>query len=92
MGQDSSGVAHSTLLEGQQPVVEDDYTYSTVDDLQPEMLPISGNPAYKLVPEHDQQPLEEDDPVYSNIDQPETVVSPENPKHGTAPTAAASAK
>ena len=92
MDQESSGVAQASFPEGQQPVLQDDYTYSTVDNVQKKMPVVSGNPAYEFIPEHNKQPLQKDDPVYSNIDQQEAVKSSENPKHGTALTAAASAK
>ena len=92
MDQESSGVAHTSFLEGQQPVLQDYYTYSTVDDMQQEMPAVLGYPAYEFVPELTEQPLQEDDQTYSNVDQQETVKSSEHPKHGTALTAAASAK
>ena len=92
MDQESSGVAHTSFLEGQQPVLQDDCTYSTVDDMQQKMPAVLGYPAYEFVPELNQQPLQKGDEMYSNIDQQETVKSSEHPKHGTALTAAASAK
>ena len=67
MDQESSGVAHTSFLEGQQPVLQDNYYYN-VDVMQQKMPAISVNPAYQFV------------------------TTFESPKHGTAPTAAASAK
>ena len=92
MDKESSGVAQTSFVEGQQSVLQDDYTYSNVDVMRQKMPAVLGNPAYKLVPEHNEQPLQEDDQMYSNIDQQEAVKYSENPKHGTALTAAASAK
>ena len=68
MDQESSGVTYASLLEGHQPVLQDDCTYSTIDDMQQKIPAVLVNPAYKFVKSFD------------------------NPKHGTAPTAAASAK
>ena len=87
----SSGVAHTVFLDDQQPELEDD-TYCTVDDKQHKIPAVSGNLAYEFVPELNKQPMQEDDQVYSNIDQQEAVKYSENPKQGTALTAAASAK
>ena len=51
-------------------VPEDDNDYSTVDDVQRQMIAIPGNPAYKFFPEHDQQSMQEDNPAYTNMDDP----------------------
>ena len=89
-----STVADTFPMESQQPALQDDHDYSTVDDVKQQMLAISGNPAYKFVPEHDQQLLQEDDRAYSNIDisQQEEVVTCGKPGSGTVPRAAASDK
>ena len=81
-------------MESQQPALQDDHDYSTVDDLQQKMFGISDNLAYELVPEHDQKPMQEDDQVYSNIDisQQEEVVTFGKLGYGRAPGAAASDK
>ena len=81
-------------VDSHQPVLQDDHTYSSVDDAQQQMFALSGNPAYKTVPEHSEQPLQEDDRAYSNIDisQQEEVATSGNPEHGTALGAAAGAK
>ena len=63
-----SHVADTIPVDSRQPALQDDNDYSTVDDVQQQMLVISGNPAYKFVPKHSHQPLEEDDQAYSNID------------------------
>ena len=91
---EKSPVADTVPMESQQPALQDDHDYSTVDDLQQQMLAISGNPAYKFVPKHDQKSLQEDDRAYSNIDisQQEEVVTLGKPGHGTTPRAAASNK
>ena len=68
MDQESSSVAQASFLEGQQPALQYDYAYSTVDDIQQKMPAVLVNPAYEFVK------------------------SFESPKHGTALTAAASAK
>ena len=89
-----SPVADTILVDSQQPVLQDDHTYSFVDDTQQQMFVLSDNPAYKIVSEHNQQPLEEDDQTYYNIDisQQEAGTSSGNPKHGSALGAAARAK
>ena len=91
---EGSPVAGTILVDSQQPVLQDDHTYSFVDDAQQQMFALPGNPAYNIVPEHSQQPLQEDDQAYSNIDisQQEEVVASGNPKRGTPLRAAASAK
>ena len=63
-----SFVADTIPVDSKEPALQDDLDYSTVDDVQQQMLAISGNPAYKFVPDHSQQPMQEDDRVYSNID------------------------
>ena len=80
-------------MDSQQPVLQDDHTYLSVDDTQQQMF-VLNNLAYEIFPEHNQQPLQEDDRVYSNIDisQQEAVISSGNAKPGTALGAAASAK
>ena len=89
-----SPVADTVPVEIPQPPLQDDHDYSTVDDVQQQMLAISGNPAYKFVPEHDQKSLQEDDRAYSNIDisQQEEVVTSGKLGNGMAPGAAASNK
>ena len=84
-------VADTVPVDSQQPALQDDHNYSTVDDMQQQMLAISANPAYEFVPEHSQHPLQEDDRAYSNIDlsQQEGVVTGGKPGCGTAPRAAA---
>ena len=81
-------------MEIQQPALQDDHDYSTVDDVQQQLLAISGNPTYKFVPEHDQKSLQEDDRAYSNIDisQQDEAVTSGKLGYGTAPGAAASDK
>ena len=49
MDQESSGVAHTSFLEGEQPLLQDDRTYSNVDDMQQKMPAVVVNPAYELV-------------------------------------------
>ena len=87
-------VAGIIPVDSQQPAQQDDQNYSTVDDVQQQMLTISPNPAYKFVPEHNQYPLQGDDQTYSNIDisQQEEVVTCGKPGCGTATRAAASDK
>ena len=87
-------VAGTILVDSQQPVLQDEHTYSSVDETQEQMAAMVGNPAYKIVPELSQEALQEDDRAYSNIDisQQEDVVISEKPKHGTTLGAAASAK
>ena len=63
-----SPVADTVPVETQQHALKDDHDYSTVDDVQLQMLAISGNPAYKIVPEHHQKPMQEGDQAYVNID------------------------
>ena len=89
-----SPVANTVAVGSQQPALQDDHNYSTVDDMQQQMLAISANPAYKFVPEHSQHPLQEDDQTYSNIDigQQEEVVTCGKPGSGTALGPAASNK
>ena len=48
MDQESSGVAHTSFLEGQQPVLQDDY-YHNVAGMQLKMPAVSDNPAYAFV-------------------------------------------
>ena len=64
---EKSPVADTVLVENQQPALQHDPNYFTVDDMQQQMLAISANPAYKFVPEHSQHPLQGDDHTYSNI-------------------------
>ena len=89
-----SSVVGTVVVDSQQPVLPDDRAYSTVDDMQQQMVVVSGNPAYTIVPEHSQQPLQEDDQAYSNVDisQQEAVITSGKPEHGIALRAAASAK
>ena len=81
-------------MEDQQPALQDDYEYSTVDDVQQKLLAISGNPAYKFVPEHDLKYMQEDDPPYINMDiiQQAEVVTCGKLRYGSTPGAAASDK
>ena len=92
--QETSPVADTVPVESQQPALKDDHDYSTVDDVQQQMLAIAGNPAYKFVPEHDQKPVQEDDQAYSNIDisQQEEAVTSGKLGYSTALRAAASDK
>ena len=94
MGPETSAVVDTIAVDSQESVLEDDYTYSNVDDMQHDMLALSGNPAYEEVPEPSQQPLIEDDQAYSSVDisQQEAAISSGNSKHGTALEAAASAE
>ena len=97
MGQnvpERSFVADTIPVDSEEPALQNDHDYSTVDDAQQQVLAISGNPAYKFAPEHSQQPLEEDDRAHSNIDisQQEEVVTSAKLGYGTAPRAAASDK
>ena len=89
-----SPVADTVLEKSQQPELQDDHDYSTVDDVQQQMLAIAGNPAYKFVPEPDQNPMQEDDGAYSNIDisQQEKAVTSGKQGYGTAPRGAVSDK
>ena len=89
-----SPVADTVHVESQHPALQDDHDYSTIDDMQQQMLAISGNPAYEFVSEHDQKPMQEfeDDRAYSNIDisQQEKAVTSGKLGYGTALGAAAS--
>ena len=78
-------------VESHQPALQDDHDYSTVDDVQLQMLAISGNPAYEFVPDHDQKPMQEDDQAYVNIDisQQEKVATCGKLGYGSTPGAAA---
>ena len=89
-----SPVADTVPLDSQQLALQDDHNYSTVDDMQQQMLATSANPAYQILPELSQHPLQEDDQTYSNIDisQQEEVVTCGKPVCGTATRAAASDK
>ena len=92
---EKSPVADTVPVESQQPALQDDHDYSTVDDMQQQMLATADNPAYKFVPEHDQKPMQEDDRAYSNIDisqQEEVVTSGKLEYTSSAPGAAASDK
>ena len=79
-------------MESQQPALQDVHDYSTVDDVQKQMLALSGNPAYKFVPEHDQKLVQEYDQSYVNIEvsQQEQVVRFGKPGYGSTHGAAAS--
>ena len=94
IGQNVPEKSDTVPVESQQPALQDDHDYSTVDDIQQQMLAISGNPAYKFVPEHDQKPLQKDDQAYSNIDisQQGQVGTSGKLRFVTAPGAAASDK
>ena len=87
-----SPIADTVPVESQQPALQDDQNYTTVYDVQQQMLAMSSNPAYKFVPEHSQQPLQGDDRVYSNINvsKQEKVVRSGKQRYGTALEAAAS--
>ena len=89
-----SSLADTVHVDSQQPALQDDHDYSTVDDVQQQMLAIEDNPAYKFVPEHDQKPMQEDDQAYSNIDiiQQEEAVTSGKLGFGVTPKAAASDK
>ena len=89
-----SPVADTIPVDSQQVAIQDDQNYSTVDDVQQQLLAVSSNPAYKFVPEHSQQLLQGDDRVYSNIDisQQEEVVTSGKEAYGTALEVAASDK
>ena len=82
------------LVNRQQPVLQDDYVYASVNDAQQQIFALSDNPAYKKAPEHSQKSLEEDDQAYSTIDisQRVAVVTYGIPNHGTSLRAAASDK
>ena len=84
-------VADTVPVDSQQPAIQDDHNYSTVEDMQRQILEISGNRAYQFVPEHSQLPLQGDDHTYSNIgiSQQEEVVTCGKPGCGTALGAAA---
>ena len=78
-------------MESQQPALQGDHHYSTVDDIQ--QLVVADNPAYEFVTEYDQKPMQEDDRTYSNIDisqQEEVVTSGKLGHVGSAPGAVAS--
>ena len=81
-------------MENQQPALQDVYDYSTIDGVQQKMLAVSGNPAYKFVPEHDQKSMKEDDPAYINMDirQQEEVAECGKLRYYSTPGAAASDK
>ena len=81
-------------MESQQPALQDVSDYSTVDDVQQQMLGISGNPAYKFVPEHNQNPMQEYDQAYVKMDsgQQEEAVTSGKLGYGSTPGAAASDK
>ena len=89
-----SPVADTVPVDSQQPALQDDHNYSTVDEMQQQILELSANRAYQFVPEHSQNPLQQDDRAYSNIDisQQEEVVTWWKPGHGTVPGAAANDK
>ena len=86
--------ADIVTVESQRPALQDVHDYSTVDDVQQQILEISGNLAYKFVPEHDQKPMQEDDEGYINIDssQQEEAVTYGILCYGSTPGAAASDK
>ena len=93
--QERSPVADTVPVKGQQPALQDDHDYSTVDDEKQQMLVIEENTAYKIVPDHDQKPMQEEDQAYSNIDisqQEEALTSGKLGHAGSAPGAATSDK
>ena len=89
-----SPVADTFPVESQQPALQDDHDYSTIDDVQQQMLAISGDLEYEFLPEHDQKLMQEDDRAYSNIDisQREEIIISGKTVYDTAPRAAASNK
>ena len=89
-----SPVAGTFPVESQQPALQDDHDYSTLDDVQQQMLAISGDSEYEFLLEHDQKPMHEDDRAYSNIDisQQEEIVRSGKTVYDTASRAAASNK
>ena len=89
-----SHVQGATTLDSQQPMLQDDHTYSTVDDMQGQMFMVSSNPAYGTVTEYDKQPVPQDDHTYSTVDSSEqdTVVTSGSQAYATSLRAASSAK
>ena len=90
-----SPVANTPPVESKQPALQDDHYYSTVGDVQQQMLVLSGDDsAYEFLSEHDQKSLQEDDRAYSNIDisQQEEVVTSGKPGYSKAPRAATNGK
>ena len=59
-----SSVTDVVPLDGQQPILQEDHIYSTVDDTQGENFMVSSNPAYGDVAGHSRQPVPQDDDIY----------------------------
>ena len=93
---EKSSVTDTVALDSQQPKLQDDHTYSTVDDTQGQMFMVSSNPAYCAITEHSRQPVPQDDHtyIYCAVDssQQEVVATSENPAYGTSLQATAGAK
>ena len=93
---DEAFVTDSVALNSQQLVLQDDHTYTTVDDAQGQMLTVSSNPAYGAVAEHISQPVPRDDPtyIYCDVDSShqEMIETSENPGYDISVRTATSAK
>ena len=89
----TSSVAGTVALDSHQLILQDDHTYSTVDDdAQGQMFMVSSNLAYGTVTEPNSQPVPQDDHIYSIVDssQQETVVTSGNLAYATSLRPAAS--
>ena len=59
----------SIAFDAHKLTLQDDHTYSTVDDTQGQMLMVSNNPAYGPITKHSKQPAQQqNDHTYSTID------------------------
>ena len=93
---EKSSVIDTAALNSQQLILQDDHTYSTVDDTQEENFMISGNLAYGAVAEHSRQPAPQDDLtyIYCAVDSShqEMIETSANPGYGTTLRPITSAK
>ena len=84
-----SAVTGTVLVDshGQHQMLNDDHTYSNVDDMKQRMFVVSGNPAYIASFDHSQQPVQQDDHAYYNFEfcQEQESVARELQAHGAAP-------
>ena len=86
-------MADTIALDIQQLILQDDHTYSTVDDTQGQMFMVSSNLAYGTVTEHSQKPMPQDDHTYSPVEnQQEMVIISGNPAYVTSLRAATGTK
>ena len=72
---------------GQHQVLDDDRTYSTSDDMQQEIVVVSGNPAYNAIFECSRKLTKDDDHAYSNteLSQKQESVTHRLQTHGVVP-------